>query len=191
MEDEHLAVAVGAGADADRRDRERARDPRATGAGSLSRTTAKQPGRSSASASAISCRAASAVRPCTLKPPSIVADCGVSPMCPMTGIPAPTIASTRGDHRAGALELDGVRAALLDEADRVAHRVLVGDLVGAERQVATTADGSARRATARVEEEHVLHRDRDRRVVAEDDHRRRVADEDDVDPGGLASAPLG
>ena len=40
------------------------------------------------------------------------------------------------DHRPGALELDDVRARLLDEADRVPDGVLVGDLVRAERHVA-------------------------------------------------------
>ncbi len=67
----------------------------ATGAGTASSTIAKQPAASSASASSTSRRAFSAVRPCALKPPSIVADCGVSPMWPITGMPAPTIARTR------------------------------------------------------------------------------------------------
>ena len=40
------------------------------------------------------------------------------------------------DHRAGALELDRVGARLLDEADRVLERLLVGDLERAERHVA-------------------------------------------------------
>ena len=37
----------------------------------------------------------SADRPCALKPPSIVADCGVRPTWPITGMPAPTIDATR------------------------------------------------------------------------------------------------
>ncbi len=67
----------------------------ATGAGTASRTTEKAPTSSSASASSTSCLAASAVFPCVLNPPSIVADCGVSPTWPMTGIPAWTIDLTR------------------------------------------------------------------------------------------------
>ena len=46
------------------------------------------------------------------------------------------IARTRDEHPAGAFELDDVGAALLDHADRARDRLLVGDLVGAERQVA-------------------------------------------------------
>ncbi len=36
-----------------------------------------------------------AVAPWAFMPPSMVADCGVSPRWPMTGMPAPTIAETR------------------------------------------------------------------------------------------------
>ena len=67
----------------------------ATGDGTASSTSAKQPAASSASASRTSCAAFAAVRPCALKPPSAVADCGVRPMWPITGTPAPTIACTR------------------------------------------------------------------------------------------------
>src|SRR3954453_741696 len=119
----------------------------ATGAGTASRTSAKHPAASSARASAYSRRAFSAVRPCALKPPSIVADCGVRPTCPMTGPPASTIGRTRGSgapaharaprfdarahpgqRRAGPLELYVMRAGFLREADRVAERLLVADL---------------------------------------------------------------
>ena len=67
----------------------------ATGAGTASSTIEKQPAASSARASSRSWAAFSAVRPCALKPPSIVADWGVRPIWPITGIPAPTIAATR------------------------------------------------------------------------------------------------
>jgi hypothetical protein len=67
----------------------------ATGAGIASSTIEKQPAASSARASSIRRRACSAVRPWALKPPSAVADWGVSPIWPITGIPAPTIAATR------------------------------------------------------------------------------------------------
>ncbi len=67
----------------------------ATGEGTASRTIEKQPAAWSASASRTSCAAFDAVRPCALKPPSAVADCGVRPMWPITGTPAPTMACTR------------------------------------------------------------------------------------------------
>ena len=56
-------------------------------------------------------------------------------MWPITGMPAPTIARTRDSIAPGALELDRVGARLLDEADRVSHRLVVGDLERAERHV--------------------------------------------------------
>ena len=67
----------------------------ATGTGTASSTIEKQPAASSARASSTRRRACSAVRPWALNPPSAVADCGVRPMCPITGMPAPTIAATR------------------------------------------------------------------------------------------------
>ena len=67
----------------------------ATGGGTHSSTSEKHPASSSASASSNSCRACSAERPWALKPPSIVADCGVSPMWPITGMPEPMSALTR------------------------------------------------------------------------------------------------
>ena len=85
------------------------------------------------------------------------------------------------ERRARALELDGVHARLLDEAHGVAHRVLVGDLVGAEGHVGDDErPPRAARCGAR-EEEHVLHRGRDGGVVAEHGHGGGVADEDEVD----------
>ena len=67
----------------------------ATGAGTASRTREKQPGGLERARVVEQAAAFSAERPWALKPPSIVADCGVSPMWPMTGIPAATIARTR------------------------------------------------------------------------------------------------
>jgi hypothetical protein len=86
------------------------------------------------------------------------------------------------DHRACALELDRVRAGLLDEADRVLECLFVGDLEGAERHVADDDRMPCRAHDGARHEQHLLHRHRDgRALVAEDDHRRRVADEDDLD----------
>jgi hypothetical protein len=67
----------------------------ATGAGTASRTSEKQPAVSRAAASSTSRRAFAAVLPWARKPPSMVADCGVRPRWPITGIPAPVIAATR------------------------------------------------------------------------------------------------
>src|SRR5204862_82229 len=67
----------------------------ATGAGIASSTSDIAPARSSSRASSTSRWAASAVLPWVLKPPSIVADWGVRPMCAITGIPASTIRWTR------------------------------------------------------------------------------------------------
>ena len=85
------------------------------------------------------------------------------------------------EHRSGALQLDRVRARLLDEADRVLERLLVRDLERAERHVGDH-ERPARAAVDRArQDDHLVHRRRHRRVVTEDDHRGRVADEDHVD----------
>ncbi|MPN59721.1 hypothetical protein SDC9_207443 [bioreactor metagenome] len=60
--------------------------------GTHSNTIEKHPAFSNSIASLISFAALSGVPPCTLNPPSEEAVCGVSPMCPITLIPAPTIA---------------------------------------------------------------------------------------------------
>ena len=93
--DQHLAVARCAGADADRRHRELGGDPLCDRRRHGLEHDGKQPTASSSRASATRRRAASAVRPCVLKPPSCVADCGVKPTWPMTGMPARTIARAR------------------------------------------------------------------------------------------------
>ena len=143
---EHLAVRAGAGADADRRDRQRLGHPRGDrrghrlehdreAAGGLQRERVVEQLLRLAGGAALRLEAA-----------EHVADCGVRPMWPITGMPASTIARTRDEHRAGALELDGVGAPLLDEADRVPDRLLVGDLVRAERHVGDHERPLARRA---------------------------------------------
>ena len=123
------------------------------------------------------------MRPCALKPPSIVADCGVSPMWPITGMPAPTIARARDSIGPAPSSFTASAPRLLHEAHRVLDGVLVGHLVRAERHV---GDDERPPRTARHrarEHEHLVHRGRHGRVVAEHGHRRRVAHEDDVDAG--------
>ena len=88
-------------------------------------------------------------------------------------------------HRAAALELDGVAAGLLDEAVRGADRLLVGRLVGAERQVADEQRRLEAAAHGRGEHQQLLDRDRDGVGVAEHVVGGRVADEHDVDAGLL------
>ena len=80
-----------------------------------SSTSAKQPASSRAIASRNSRRAVSAWRPWALWPPIAVAVCGVRPRWPITGMPAATSAFTRSSDRPGALQLDHVGAALLDQ----------------------------------------------------------------------------
>ncbi len=93
-----------------------------------------------------------------------------------------------GQGRACALELDGVRAGLLDEADRVLERLGVRDLERAERHVGDH-ERPARTARHRARQhDHLVHRRGDGGVVAEDGHRRRVADEDEVGAGLVREA---
>ena len=66
----------------------------ATASGTHSSTIEKQPASARATASSRSARAASNSLACTLKPPSMWTDCGVSPRCPMTGISASSMAAT-------------------------------------------------------------------------------------------------
>ena len=62
-------------------------------------------------------------------------DCGVKPMCAITGMPAPDDPLDARGHPGAALELDGVREALLHHPDGRRERLVGPGLVGAERQV--------------------------------------------------------
>ena len=94
----------------------------------------------------------------------------------------------RGGRRPAAFELDGVAAGLLDEAQRGAHGLLVGDLVGAERQVADEKRRAQAAAHGLGEHEQLVGLDGDGRRVAEHGHRAGVADEHHVDARGLDGA---
>src|SRR6266511_4676261 len=95
----------------------------ATGTGTASSTIAKQPAASSASASASNFRAFDAVRPCVLKPPRIVSDCGVRPTCPMTPIPAKTMACTRESDGPAPSSLTTSASASFTKRDRKSTRL--------------------------------------------------------------------
>ena len=86
-----------------------------------------------------------------------------------------------GEHPPGALELDDVGAALLDHSDRAGNGLLVGHLVGAERQIADHERTRRRPGHRPGQEDHLVERHRQGRRVAEHDHRCRVADEDHLD----------
>ena len=95
------------------------------------------------------------------------------------------------EHRPGALELDGLGARLLEEADGVRDRLVVGDLEGAERHVGDH-ERPLRAARDRAREhDHLVDRRGDGRLVAEHDHRGGVADEDQVDAGRVGEPPPG
>ena len=134
--DEHLTVAVEPGADADRRDRELAGDARCDGCRHRLEDEREAAGRLERAGVVEEPPAAfSAVRPCALKPPSIVADCGVRPRWPITGMPASTIALTRASIAPAPSSFTASAPASFTKRMAFPNRILVGDLEGAERHV--------------------------------------------------------
>ncbi len=103
------------------------------------------------------------------------------------------------DDRAGtahrclsaALELDDVAAGLLDHPHRGRDRLLVGDLVGAERQVADQQGRVQAAPHGAGEHQHVLEDDGRRGVVAEHGRGGGVADEHEIDAAASAARALG
>ena len=162
MPDEHLPVALGAGADPDRRDGERRGDPRGDrrrhrlehdreAAGRLERERVVVEPERRVGRAALGAEAAELRR--RLRRQADVAH--------HADVRVRDRADAR-DHPAGALELDDVGAALLHHPDRARDRLLVGDLVRAERQVADH-ERPARRARDRArEEDHLVERHRAR-----------------------------
>ena len=122
----------------------------ATGTGTASSTIAKQPAASSASASARSCCAFAAVRPCVLNPPRIVSDCGVRPTCPITPMPAETIALTRESEGPAPSSLTTSAPASLTNLIALRDGVFVGHVVAPERHVADDERPLALRPTRRA-----------------------------------------
>ena len=110
-------------------------------------------------------------------------------MWPITGMPAPTIARTRESIGPAPSSLTASAPASLTKRTAFSTRLLVGDLVGAERQVGDDErPPCAPRVDRAREDEHLVHRRGHGRVVAEHDHRGGVADEDQVDAGGVGEA---
>ena len=94
-------------------------------------------------------------------------------------------------HRTCSFELHRVRTRLLHEADRVANRVLVGDLERAERHVRDDERALRTACDRSGEDEHLLHRRRHGGVVAEDGHRGGVADEHEIGARLVRESPAG
>ena len=180
MPDEHLAVAVEPGADADGRDRSALGDARGDGCGNRFEDEREAAGRLERARVAEQRAAFSAVRPCALKPPSIVADCGVRPMWPITGMPASTIARTRESIAPAPSSFTASAPASFTKRIALRTRILVGDLERAERHVRDDERTLRPAGDCSCEDEHLLHRRRDCRGVAEDGHRRGVADEHEI-----------
>ena len=158
----------------------------ATAAGTASSTSAKHPAASSS-------RVGNEAR--LLRRPSLRLEAAErgrrlrrQPDVPHHGDPGADDRPRAGDHGPGTLELDRIGPGLLDEADRVRERRLVGDLERAERHVGDDQRPRAPRVTARVSIS-ISSIDAAPSVVPEHDHRRGVADEDELDAGRVGEAP--
>ena len=118
--------------------------------------------------------------PCTLNPPMACTDCGVSPMWPITGISASTMASIIGTRLRPPSSFTACGAGA-NQRGRVADRVVDRHVVAHPRQVADDqrrrlGPGDRGRVVGHVVDGHLQ-----RVVVAEHDHGDGIADEDHVD----------
>ena len=148
----------------------------ASSAGTISITTAKAPASWTAIASWMVCSAASP-RPCTRKPPRPLTLCGVKPD---VGHHRDAGGGQGGDlvgDPLAALELDRVRAGLLQEPGRGRQRLRGTGLVAAERQVGhhQRVRGAAHHAAD--QRDQLVDRDRHGGVVAVDHVGRGIADQ--------------
>ena len=187
--DEHLAVALRAGADADRRDvAARSVIRAATGGGTHSSTSAKQPASSSASASSNSCRACSADAALRLEAAEHRRRLRRQPDVAHHGNARADERPHPRQHRPRALDLHGVGAGFLDEAD--AFSTAGSSETWKEPNGMSRDDERPPRAARHRarQHDHLVHRRRHGRGVAEHGHRRRVADEDDVHAGLVGQA---
>ena len=84
---------------------------------------------------------------------------------------------------ARALDLDGFRAGLLDEANGVGNGIGDGAVIAAEGHVGDDERAAHGAAHSAGMVEHLVDGDGERVFVAENDHGERVANEDEVDAG--------
>ena len=85
------------------------------------------------------------------------------------------------NHPASALELDHVSAAFLEHPDRVRYRLLVGHFVAPEWHIGNHERPSRGTRNRARQEDHVVDRYGNRRLVPEHHHRCRITDEDQLD----------
>ena len=112
-------------------------------------------------------------------------------MWPITGMPASTIARTRESIGPAPSSLTASAPPSLTRRIAFCDRVLVGDLVRAERHVADD-ERPLRAARDRArQEEHLVHRHRHGRVVAEHDHAAESPTRTMSTPAASASRALG
>ena len=93
-----------------------------------------------------------------------------------------------GGAGGAALELDGLRAGLFDEADGIGDSVVPGGVIAAEGHVGDEKGAGETAADGAGVMEHLVDGDGEGVGVAEDGHGEGVADEDEVDAGGVEQA---
>ena len=157
----------------------------ATTEGTPSTTSAKAPASATATASATTASAASSVRPWTLNPPIAWTDWGVSPTWPDHGDARRRHDSDGVGHPTAALELDGLHAAFLHQAQRAGHSLLGGDLVASEGKIADHVGRGHASIHAATVVDHLVEGDGQGVVAALHDHAEAVAHEDHVDARGI------
>ena len=154
-----------------------------------SSTIANAPALSRASAPSTTALAPFESLPCARYPPSSFTDCGVSPTCPITGIPAVVIASTRPATSVPPCEFDGLHAPFLDHSRRRGQRLLGGYAEGHERQIADKQRVAGRPRDGPRVVNHVVERYAGLGVESKNVSAHAVAHENHVDPGFVHNAP--
>ncbi len=120
--------------------------------------------------------------------PYLIAVCGVRPNCANTGMPARVERAHHVGKFGRGIDLDHVGAAFLDEPDRRRERAVDALLHRTEGHVAAdqrALDAAAHRLAA---DQHLVHRDFERIVVAPQIDADRIADRDEIDAGAVGDA---
>ncbi len=187
--DEHLAIATGPGADSDRRDRQRLGDAGRDGSRDGLEDNREAPRRLERKRVLVELN-------CLRRIPALRFEAaehrrGLRRQADVThhGNSRGRECANAGEHRAGTLELDRVGGRLLDEPDRRLERLRVRYVVRAEGEVGDHERPAGAAVHGAREDDHLVGRRRNCRVVAEHDHRGRVADQDQVDAGVVGDAP--